>query len=651
MAEEAEETRVEGGGAPDTSGLAIDLAMEEARDDPALREDVARFLRNQNSLVDVQKHHLHEQFKQLRLATFSQRLTIALKLATGLVGVGVIAGLGLAVWNARHAGGLVVESFAVPPKFAEAGVSGAVLSDDINSKLATIRDVSDANSLTRSSDVSANRDDDFKVEIPETGVSLSQAWRYLRLWFGHERRLSGNLRDLGDGRIALTATLAGDAFTVTGPAADLDKLEQQAAEHVYQQVDPINYVIYLGQVNRAAEIAAAAQRATEMAKGDLERANAFGLFSAMTHYVTGDIALAAARARIAIATAPNSMPGYRELGTTLMLLGQDEEALQKTGVLLRLKEEDQIPSLQGRGTQSLMSTGALVRALETGDFAAAAAESCVDCRPHALPLRQAEFSARAHDLPQSRSLLDDVTPLLQSADTAPSSILNPLGSDLNRIRYFQHAATGDWRAAAAAARAEVAAFDAAYAQGAARPVSHAWVFPLLVVAEARSGELAQARKDADAMPADCYACLRAHGVLAGVEHNWAAADWWFARAVKAAPSIPYAYEEWGQSLLTRGKPDEAIAQFTLANAKGPHFADAIEGWGEALMAKNQSHLAVAKFAAAEKFAPNWGRLQLKWGEALYYAGKKDEAARHLARAADLTPSETAERRRFPGGHS
>jgi len=105
-----------------------------------------------------------------------------------------------------------------------------------------------------------------------------------------------------------------------------------------------------------------------------------------------------------------------------------------------------------------------------------------------------------------------------------------------------------------------------------------------------------------------------------------------------------AYEDWGRALLDRGKADDAMAQFTLSNKKGPHFADPLEGWGEALMAKNQSHLAPAKFAAAEKYAPNWGRLHLKWGEALYYAGKRDEAKAHFARAAalDLTPSEKAE---------
>ena len=82
---------------------------------------------------------------------------------------------------------------------------------------------------------------------------------------------------------------------------------------------------------------------------------------------------------------------------------------------------------------------------------------------------------------------------------------------------------------------------------------------------------------------------------------------------------------WSTRPSDRGQPDQAIARFTIANQKSPHFADPLEGWGEALMAKNQSHLALAKFVEAEKYAPNWGRLHVKWGEALGYAGKADEA--------------------------
>jgi len=45
-------------------------------------------------------------------------------------------------------------------------------------------------------------------------------------------------------------------------------------------------------------------------------------------------------------------------------------------------------------------------------------------------------------------------------------------------------------------------------------------------------------------------------------------------------------------------------------------ADPLEGWGEALIAKKQPDQALAKFEEAEKYAPNWGHLHLKWGKAL-----------------------------------
>jgi tetratricopeptide (TPR) repeat protein len=170
--------------------------------------------------------------------------------------------------------------------------------------------------------------------------------------------------------------------------------------------------------------------------------------------------------------------------------------------------------------------------------------------------------------------------------------------------------------------------------------------PGLALAMAHLGDISGAQALIAATPLDCYTCVRYRGQIASQARQWEQADRWFAKAVQDGPSLPFAYADWGQSLLLRGKPDDAIARFSASNSKGPHFADPLEGWGEALMAKNQSHLALAKFAEADKYAPNWGRLHLKWGEALVYAGKKDQAKAQFAHAAqlDLTPAEKAERR-------
>ena len=81
----------------------------------ASRDKADAFLDDQRALIADQRHHLHEQLKQLRLGIFSQRVSIALKGLTALVGLVVVIGVAVAVWNASQAEGLVVDAFSVPP--------------------------------------------------------------------------------------------------------------------------------------------------------------------------------------------------------------------------------------------------------------------------------------------------------------------------------------------------------------------------------------------------------------------------------------------------------------------------------------------------------------------------------------------------------
>ena len=142
------------------------------------------------------------------------------------------------------------------------------------------------------------------------------------------------------------------------------------------------------------------------------------------------------------------------------------------------------------------------------------------------------------------------------------------------------------------------------------------------------------------------------GNIDAAGRNWAGAAYWFVRAINFAPSIPFAYTDWGAMLLAKGDADGAIVKFKEANAKGPHFADPLEMWGEALFAENRSDLAVAKFEEANKYTPNWGRLHLKWGEALFYAGQRGEAKKQFAIAAslDLSVADRAQLARMSAPH-
>ena len=623
MAEEGEDTVAEAAAGVDPAAVALALGG-------ASRGKADAFLDEQRALIADQRHHLREQFKQLTLSIFGQRLSIALKALTAALGAAVAVGLVIAVWDAAHADGMVVDAFSVPPSFAEAGITGEVAADDLTARIGAIRTIAVDNSLTNAKDVRKNSAEDIKVEIPETGVSLGQAWRYLRLWLGHERHLGGNLRMTGAGKTALTVALDGERV-VSLSGTDLDKLEQDAAEQIFAKVEPANIVIYLLAKGRNDEALTAAARATQVTDGSTGRANAYSLWSGTTRTVTGDMKLALSQAQIAAGINPKLLTAPLQMMAAFVLMGHDEEALRQAESMRDFKEQDQPTAQQGRGFAEILTNAESVRDASLGVFALAASEDlCPACSQSRKFAIQAESAARAHDGAQSRALV-------AKAVAAGLTAGVPGRQDIARAEYFSQIDLEDWRAAVGSARAYQADIksDPRVSQGLKAVRQRIQAAPVLAYALARAGDPVGAQAVIDATPPDCYQCILTRGSIAAAAKQWGRADWWFARAVASGPSLPFAHDDWGQALLDRGQPDAAIAKFAIASAKAPQFADPLEMWGEALMKKNRSDLALAKFTEADRYAPNWGRLHLEWGEALFYAGKADEAKKQFAIAAKL----------------
>ena len=258
-------------------------------------------------------------------------------------------------------------------------------------------------------------------------------------------------------------------------------------------------------------------------------------------------------------------------------------------------------------------------------------------------LTHAEVAALSHD---PRGAQAQIASAVETAHTQTIAADQLDAADVARARAYADIAGEDRQAATADTQAYVDDLknDVGYGVGFDNLAALTQAMPLLAYAQAQRGDFAKALVSINATPRDCYTCVLVRGQITTLQKDWNGAATWFADAVKQAPSIPFAYGEWGAMLMTKGDLDGAIAKFTLANQKGPHFADPLEMWGEALIAKNRSDLALAKFDEANKYAPHWGRLHLKWGEALLWSGDKDSAQKQfaIARELDLTLSETSE---------
>jgi len=659
MEDEGLESGPAASGSANTDGP--DSAAEGAGNDPiamamafsgARREAAEAFLHDQRALIKDQRHYLNEKYKRLveqveetGLRLWELRLGNLLRASTLVIGLAVAAGIGALVWDASHSRGLVIEPFSVPPDLAAKGVTGQVVAALIQDRLAQLQEATDSSRIGRS--YVTGWGDDIKVEIPETGISIGELRRYLREWLGHDTHIGGEIYRTKSG-IAVTARAGGGfGMPVFGPEDDLDTLIEKAAERVYGETQPARYANFLdrntakeGHSERIQQAGAIYRKLIE-GPDALERAWAWYGLAVQIHFQNDNVGTLP-YFRNAIAAWPDFAPGYFSGASHELFLDRKESALNDFRTASKLLDRiDDLESNQYALSRSRISahamiaylTGDYVQSVKLNEVGGAMPSTSILLTPRAFQIRLFESLAKQHD-----------------GDGVRAKQRDP---ELQWINHFDPRATSgqiitvlaDLENWAAIVALEKPAGDAVNFWNAQYPD----LVAALAYAKGRLGDMVGAESLIAKTPGECDSCLIAHAKIAEIKGEHARADWWFARAQEHAPSIPFAYADWGQALLNRGQPDLAIAKFKVSNQKGPHFADPLEGWGEALMAKNQSHRALAKFAEAEKYAPNWGRLHLKWGEALVYAGKKDQAKAQFARAValDLTPSEKAELAQHP----
>jgi tetratricopeptide (TPR) repeat protein len=619
----------------DDDGMAEELALETLGASGAAATE---FLKARTRVLDAEYERLH-------LGHFREWMYTALEVIIGLILALIFAAIASAVYEASRADGLVIEAFSAPPDLAAKGLGGEVLASKLLDRLNAMQN---ATSSSRApSSFSHDWNNDIKVAIPDTGISLGEAIRYLHNWLGREMHLTGDLYETAQG-IALTVRLDNEpGETFSGPAADLDAIVQRAAEAVFRRAQTYRYAVYLEDHGRRGE-AEHVLRQLSLSGSPAERAWA-GNGLALSWGLKGredDALRAGLRAHAQAPDLPNPIAGLAWLEG---MRGHDEMALDYARQhLVALDHEGARAMSPELVTYERVSYRATVAELE-GDYRAAI--SGLDAYDAASGtaltdnvIEAAQDTALAHDPSGARERLDALDPE-QLKREKPDGVI---AADALVARAQAAMAEQDWRAAS---RLFEQALGLTHARAAASHGFYNDIYyrrivagPWLAYADAMQGETAKADAFLKGLPADCYICTRMRGRVAAQEGRADAASWWFARGADQAPSLPFAAADWGRTLLAKGDADGAIAKFEAAHSHAPHFADPLEGLGEALIAKNRSDLALEKFKKAAEFAPNWGRLHLKWGEALFYSGDRSGAEKQfaIARTLALAPSEKSE---------
>ena len=608
----------------------VEIALDAERVDPAEDSPARRLLLAQIELIGDDRRHR-------RLQILSERFGAVLKVMTGLAGLVVVALLGAMIWNAAHDRSLVITAFHSPPEMAARGLAGDVLAAQVMDRLAAID--TDATSFRAARTFQGDWGGDIKVEIPETGVSISELDRYLRSLLSHRTTIGGEVFRRPDGQITVNVRTGSiGAHSFTGPETDLDNLLQKAAEAVFKDTQPFRYSKYLEKKGRIDEAMAVARELAETGPAS-EKPWAWAQISNLLE--VSDLPGAAAAGRKSVELDPNQGLGYLNWSIAETLLGHDEAAY--------VTNRHSVEILR-RGGGGLSDTGIKIGVLNevvslvaVGDFRAAAEANRQGLNTDVTYMQVGDFQPTnyaitlvgLHDVAAARAVpgvMDDgavaKTFLLNGGDTPPQFIVAM--------------EAGDWAGAERYARSTLEVLRGQNNYLGAL-VERNFVRPRLALAIAHQGRFDEARRLIADAPMDCYHCLIERGQIEALAGNRAGAADWFAKAAPLGPSLPTAHLEWARMLLMFGDADGALAHLKTAQARAPLFADVREAKGEALLVKGDAKAAAPEFAAANTFAPRWGRNHLLWGEALMRLGKATEGrAQWLsARGMDLTPGDRA----------
>ena len=588
------------------------VAAKLSGNDPEVAKRTSEFLADQSRLLKIQAEHLidehalrvahlRNQLSDEGLRGFGLRLRVGFQLFLILVATVIGIGSAIVIYGAVNSHNVVVDSFDISPNLATQALSGRIVAAGLHDRLTQLQATTRTSLQKR--EISSAWANDIAIDVPEAGISFGQLERILRTRFGHDQHISGSLISTSPTGLALTVRGSGVLpKTFADEKGDLGSLLTRAAEYVYGEAQPGLFIHYL------ANDTGRYDDAITFAKDHLTTASIDDKALLLNYWGNSIAGLAGPNAetealalqREAVRIKPDYWTAYNNVASNLASLGDEEGGIQVFLQMLKFAEgrPGKAPEVEYATYDGFVYNLRAERAELLSDLASTGGISSVGSAGDMLSI--AQIDVQLHEVDTARLQL-------KTAVWDPKS-----HSDMAELRFTQALLAEEVGDLAGAAKS----WDD-YAVEYADPLVHSDL-PSTMCWAAPTYERTAERAKADAALAapmkgvgsstylDCY---RFKGDVVDLRGDWEAAQQWYQKAVKLAPSFPTGYYSWGLALLRHGDLTAATEQFRLANQKGPNWADPLKAWGDVLMKQNKAKEALVKYDEALKYAPNWKQLK------------------------------------------
>lgn len=566
-------------------------------DDTGSLAPMDAMLRAQKRLFDLQAELAAEQLSDQRAqraanqkATWTKTMADKLRIVWNGALVLVFASLAIVavvmVINAARSRNVIIEAFDAPPALAGGGLNGKVVAASILDEF--IRVQREVRADVEQSAATTAWSQQIEVQVPRTGLSVSQIDRMLRRLLGNDTEITGELVQLAPGRLALTVRGTGiAAMRFEGTPAELPRIARDAAEYLFGEGEPLLMSIYLNQQGRYEDTERFAVRVLPRMTDPRQRAAMLAnLATALKNL--GRLEEAIDRQRSAIALNPISWSSRDTLVLLLNDVGRNEDAHRVGRELRQLIEatpEADRPGMIRVQNLLIMENDWLTVDRATREDAAIIAGG-TGVGDTALYL--VENAIALNDWREASLLLaqlDRRRPITRTLRLAAAG-----------QRFLEQERWPEAVEAFTLLRAHVERFpDAGFT-----------LFPdQLPYALARAGQLREAAQAARDIGSDSYFGLLARAGAYVAPSTIGQADTVYARAVRQVPSRSDGWAAWGRARLVAGDARGAEARFRKATELAPNWANGWKGLGDALVAQGRTAEAVQAYRRASERSPGW----------------------------------------------
>jgi tetratricopeptide (TPR) repeat protein len=570
------------------SSNGVDIALGEEANNVASDSPARLLLIEQTKLLNAQ-------LRLTRWQTFSERTGAILKILTIVAGLFVLIAVGMSVIAAARSREVVVEPFDTPPALNSNGLTPQVVASTVQDGLATIQAANTIAALRRNIDNAWTGN--IAVQVPETGVSISDLNKLLRSKLGNDTHVSGSVVRLPNNQISLTVRADGvPSRTFVGNEAGLPGLSIEAAEYVYGLFEPRLFSRYLISQGRYNDAITFSEQAYARAPDAYRSVLAQNWSSAL--FISGRTSEGIEKGRLSLALDPNNWDMAGNLVAELVTEGREEEAAaigKSLSTRLEVAPASTKPLDDKAATYNYDEIMHNYSAEVVGQLQSL---SVSDSRGTFLNGAAAAILANAeagrHDWIATRRYLTQVDVHDPASVASYHLLVGEQALEDGDLPYAQIA---------------FQRFNSIYAAD-SNTRSNTIAGPCkLALVQGLRGNIKAARATLSAF--DHFTQCRTYvGDIDEAHGDHEGADRAYLRAITLAPSLPDAYERWGVAKLARGDLTGAETEFRQANARSPGWADPLKGLGDAAAARREWKKASAYYERAHALAPGWKALAL-----------------------------------------